>query len=1467
MSYLNNKLTFYNKEGYNYNFTWNDATQLYEGKLIFDENSTDTFKTIAIYTFEKVSPINITHVFNFNKQEFYSYSGVNFISSTYSGDTILNILPVNKNSDFYSKWIYGYDFNNKYPEGTIISLSATSFKDNSNNIVNITDFNNKYFSVLETKPNAILITSNTRNDLWNYTFITGATIISHDSISLYDYNNSLTNQISGYTFHEGKKLNIVNSYYNEGIKTFKKHEVLKNYYQKYVTSGNTNDIFKLNITLNTERPKIYEGEVSFILSGNTARLTFKRGFNSYFNIFEGNSFICEDYYDNDILNPNPIFTITDGAGDFDIYEGNVNFIKNVNKNSTIIRHFNNSSKNLSSKYFIDNINAEVFSDNETDIINSYPNNFLNFDYYIEITGDTSSLPEELNIGDSIQLVAVNSISGDTGTKNENRTVTIDEIISFRNIRIDYWKNQIKNDPRWLKILKNRTIKTKRPLDEEIDIEAIYQYSQIDNFPSKSTYIPESNRTSKLKIKEYLIEELSINKYVIKKIISQKNINTLICSMSTSYVYSAFTMNIVAYDTSNIVTLEQPILYSINNTIPDYYLTINTLKSKYQQIFDDYGIKLYYESGTTDYIIIQSDYSYNSINEQYLDTTIFINNNSSITSTSKMLFPQNYINRNLLIVQDKLLTENIFIYEEDKLPKDINIEIMLDLNNNNNNYGVNLKANEINYYINFDTDTITTINNFVNKYYNIFYNNGFILFSGTTTNSSYTLNITGNYLNSEMISLIVTVNKFSNYEILKNIYNKGIIISANEIEVSNTYPFDFFEHGFSTGMLVSVSGSNYIQNNKMYNIIGLNENLMELSYQGVSFNENLIELNLLTEEYLRKPRESYSKNVYYGFKWEEPLPDENYNPDDIFYYDFTGEHLQPYLNDENLKYIGKLPLWNIDDVCNKNLRIFLNDEPNKYREFINDPTKQQTVFRGENGDYCLNFLLEQYDSTSNYNYIPEPLQTFIGYNSKNEGVSKSVLLMDKIEYIIFSGYTNSTTNLNGNDFIFTSSGILQYITNDPNFNFNNLGFEKGQKLNINFIDQRLTGSTIFENYGDFFIEYVSKNEIKIDITKLSSTVKEFSTLNNEDGYKYIIETKPRTLLKISIYGESENEDERFKINLNNLGVKVDEDVMNIFKDTDINEQGVDYIYLNQKRKEMLSMWPEIYNYLGSYKSLINAINFFGWNDLTLNEYYRNLDVSSPLYQKLQKVKIPDIFDNTVEGWTNDDWIKGKYQTGLWKKTNLFNLSYDITDENGNNILLYSLEEVQLKLNNLKKWLKRNILPLSTNLIDITGVADVASNFYQKYDVSNQVKKIMCSDDTTVVNFLYTETLNFSTNYIIQVDFYTMNNIIPSGWTCKIKTYSLTDDNKLIPQKYYKLLKNDLNSFTFNIDKEIDNYLYIETESFNDRGIAQKNNKMINTSTSQIYILINNNFTIPDYNYLNYDNKYYFYDKNGYIIIND
>ena len=70
-----------------------------------------------------------------------------------------------------------------------------------------------------------------------------------------------------------------------------------------------------------------------------------------------------------------------------------------------------------------------------------------------------------------------------------------------------------------------------------------------------------------------------------------------------------------------------------------------------------------------------------------------------------------------------------------------------------------------------------------------------------------------------------------------------------------------------------------------------------------------------------------------------------------------------------------------------------------------------------------------------------------------------------------------------------------------------------------------------------------------------------------------------LAKIYFYGEGENEDDRFRIWLQNFGIKFNKVDANILAEYDIKEAFPDYKQLNESRKAILVNHQEIYPYIG------------------------------------------------------------------------------------------------------------------------------------------------------------------------------------------------------------------------------------------------------------------------------------------------
>ena len=222
-----------------------------------------------------------------------------------------------------------------------------------------------------------------------------------------------------------------------------------------------------------------------------------------------------------------------------------------------------------------------------------------------------------------------------------------------------------------------------------------------------------------------------------------------------------------------------------------------------------------------------------------------------------------------------------------------------------------------------------------------------------------------------------------------------------------------------------------------------------------------------------------------------------------------------------------------------------------------------------------------------------------------------------------------------------------------------------------------------------------------------------------------------IAQIKIYGEVEGEDERLKTLLSNMGMNLDDLDYFIFKDSDIQEQSPDFIILNQKRKELLLQASQIKPFIGTYKALLNAIDFFGYDKITLKEYWLNINEQSENFGKLKAVAVPN---QDVVGFLADKNKGGELPNSNQKKTSRFSLVYRLNTPTGlqdewdiptvEETIDYSPDEVLIKLYGLKKKLQKDYLPLQAKIVDITGEGDYFSQFNQ--NVWNNQQTIKTQD---------------------------------------------------------------------------------------------------------------------------------------------
>jgi hypothetical protein len=232
-------------------------------------------------------------------------------------------------------------------------------------------------------------------------------------------------------------------------------------------------------------------------------------------------------------------------------------------------------------------------------------------------------------------------------------------------------------------------------------------------------------------------------------------------------------------------------------------------------------------------------------------------------------------------------------------------------------------------------------------------------------------------------------------------------------------------------------------------------------------------------------------------------------------------------------------------------------------------------------------------------------------------------------------------------------------------------------------------------------------------------------SREDSFSsilYIKDEKDVVFAEIKIYGEGESEDERLKSLLMSLGNDILPTDSIIFDTSDVNEENTDWRLINRKRKELLLEYHNIFPYVGSYKAIINILKFYGYQNVRLKEYWKNVDATSANYGKYRQTDITDIFSTTP-----DPQISSLLPSKIYRKTGKFGLFYDITVESGEydddglpmveEVYTFTPEEILTKIFALKKKLMQYFLPINTQIVDITGEAI----FFAQYKINNLISR--------------------------------------------------------------------------------------------------------------------------------------------------
>ena len=255
--------------------------------------------------------------------------------------------------------------------------------------------------------------------------------------------------------------------------------------------------------------------------------------------------------------------------------------------------------------------------------------------------------------------------------------------------------------------------------------------------------------------------------------------------------------------------------------------------------------------------------------------------------------------------------------------------------------------------------------------------------------------------------------------------------------------------------------------------------------------------------------------------------------------------------------------------------------------------------------------------------------------------------------------------------------------------------------------------------------ITKN---VDIRSIALQINIAFSSSDENTYKRTLQITDKCtntiVAEFTIWAESIEEDERLRIMTQNMGYNVIAADSTIFRDTNLKEALPDFVEINLKRKEIMMEGSNIYPFIGSYKGLINAIKFFGYDNLKVKEFWKNVNANSPQFGKYIQSNTVDLFSPTVQFDDKSITLPNKN----YRKTSMFSLIYRInkitpgtyTSEDlpvTEEVQDFTIEEVLIKLFGLKRKLEKEYLPLNAHIKDITAEAD----YFGLLEVTNTISR--------------------------------------------------------------------------------------------------------------------------------------------------
>lgn len=302
-----------------------------------------------------------------------------------------------------------------------------------------------------------------------------------------------------------------------------------------------------------------------------------------------------------------------------------------------------------------------------------------------------------------------------------------------------------------------------------------------------------------------------------------------------------------------------------------------------------------------------------------------------------------------------------------------------------------------------------------------------------------------------------------------------------------------------------------------------------------------------------------------------------------------------------------------------------------------------------------------------------------------------------------------------------------------------------KINNNDIFKLIDPSLIEYKYTNQIADYEDVNNIIIRDNKINSHGSIYKNLYVHMIYILGVAKQAGSYQESIFIDDDEfiigadfyDSNESLYVNLSNNGIEIPDSIQKAIYDSNIYEDKKDAILLNRKWKELLSNMIDIVHNKGSYKSLFNSLEWFGYGErLRLCEFWKSSNMQKSTF--FSQDILPVLQNKHKEYLAN--FSKSTY-IGISCALNklLTDSNNEVQYDSDKNPLLerivdkLTIEELSLKLYALGYFYEKYFMPIHLDLIHCTienivfsnTIKSICGSIHNRLDYVNDIEDFNCN----------------------------------------------------------------------------------------------------------------------------------------------